>query len=410
MNHGPVKEALGDIAYRIRRWPAVHRPGSWLRRVLWASLKDAAWVFVRGVCAGSQRFGAPARTVSVYQTLRSGWPKLNGRIVLHDQGTPQVTEDSLLVRSNMEQHREQPWPVFWSEHAGARLVAESLACLTPEKSLVLESAYGEKRWRDDPAARFLTLPPATKLAGNWTSLVSRWVPNNPRIPIYGHWLHDALPRLALLKEFPADTKILVPPNLGRAHKESLQLLGVWDRCRPTPERHLEIERYFFSSPVSMIDCYNPYALKWTREALLPKRDAAYSGPKKFFLQRTSKRRPVENMDAVCDFFRSQGWAVVKDMDLTFAETIKLFSEAEAVCSVLGSNMSNVIFCPPGCLVMHLVPDIFLDGWIDWIAQANELNYHAQVFPTGGPASHRNFIDLELLRQFFDSVTAAPTKK
>ncbi len=103
--------------------------------------------------------------------------------------------------------------IFWSEHSNARLVSESLAFLTPEKNLCVESAYNEHCWRHDPGSRFLHLPPAVKLSGNWTSLVSRWVPNRGGT-IYGHWLHDALPRLALLKEFPADTQIIVPPNLG----------------------------------------------------------------------------------------------------------------------------------------------------------------------------------------------------
>jgi capsular polysaccharide biosynthesis protein len=399
-----LTNAVNSTAYRMRRWPAIHRIGRWWRRAVWDALKESIWEFVRGLFASSKRFGPPAATFSVYQALRAGWPKVNGRIVLHDQGVPMVTETSLLARSGMNQYAEQPWPIFWSEHAHARLVSQSLALLSPDKKLCLESAYRERCWRDDPGSRYLRLPPAVKLSGNWTSLVSRWVPNRG-VPVYGHWLHDALPRLALLPEFPPDTQILVPPELGPAQKESLQLLGLWERCRLTPERHLEVQHYFFSAPVGMIDCYNPYAARFVRDALLPKRDPNYSGPRKFFLQRTAKKRPVENLAAVCDFFRRQGWEVVRDMDLTLAQTIKLFSEAEAICSNLGSNMSNVLFCRPGCRVLHLVPDVFLDGWIDWIAQVMELDYHFAVFPTGGPSAARVFIDLKLLEEFFASVNA-----
>jgi hypothetical protein len=335
----------------------------------------------------------------VYQALRCGWPKFNGRIVLHDQGVPQVTGDSLLVQSGLNQHAEQPWPIFWSEHSNARLVTESLAYLMPGKTLCVESAYNEKRWRSDTASRFLRLPPPTKLLGNWTSIVSLWVPNRG-VPVYSHWLHDALPRLALLPEFPPDTQIIVPPNLAPYQKESLELLGVWNRCRPTAERHLEVEHYFFSSPVSMIDCYNPYAVNFLRTAFLPKRDPNYSGPKKFFLQRTGKRRAIQNSAEVCDFFRSQGWDVIRDVDLSFAQTIKLFSEAEAICSNSGSGMSNVLFCQPGCVVVHLAPDLALDGWIDWIAQVVNLNYYFTIIPCG--YSYRVFIDIESVKQFFAS--------
>jgi capsular polysaccharide biosynthesis protein len=365
------------------------------------ALVDGFWEFARGLFVNSTRFGPPARVFSVYQALRCGWPRLNGRIVLHDQGVPRVAGDSLLVTSGMQQHLWQPWPILWSEHSNARLITESLALLMPDKTLCVESAYNERCWRTDSASRYLRLPPLTRLDGNWTSIVSLWVPNRG-FAIYGHWLHDALPRLLLLSEFPPDTKIIVPADLKPYQKESLELMGVWDRCRPTPERHLEVEHYFFSSPVSMIDCYNPYAVHATRKALLPKGDPSYSGPKKFYFHRTGKSRAIENSAEIRDFFRSKGWAVVNDVELTFAQTIKLFSEADAICSFVGSNMSNVIFCKPGCLVMHLVPDFWPDGWVDWIAQVVELDYHATLIPCGGRFVSKIVIDLELIKKFFES--------
>jgi hypothetical protein len=392
---------LNAAAYWLRRWPIVHRVGRWMRRTLWVALADGFWEFARRLFVNSPRFGPPGRTFSVYQALRCGWPKLNGRIILHDQGAPRVTGDSLLVTSGMEQHLEQPWPIVWSEHSNARLVTECLALLMPDKRLCIESAFNEKRWRSDTASRFLRLPPPARLAGNWTSVVSLWVPNRG-FAFYGHWLHNALPRLALLPEFPPDTKIIVPAELKPYQKESLQMMGVWDRCRPTSERHLEVEHYFFSSPTSMIDCYDPYAVHFTRKALLPKADPNYSGPKKFFFRRTGKGRAIENSDEICDFFRSKGWAVVNDLDLTFAQTVKLFSEADAICSFVGSNMSNVIFCKPGCLVMHLVPDFWPDGWVDWIAQVVELDYHFSLIPCGGRFVPKIVIDIGLIKKFFES--------
>lgn len=52
--------------------------------------------------------------------------------------------------------------------------------------------------------------------------------------------------------------------------------------------------------------------------------------------------------------------------------------------------------------MHLVPDVFLDGWIDWIAQVVNLNYHFSVIPCGGSYSPRIVVNVESVKQFFAS--------
>lgn len=379
--------------------PSITKVKRWIKQRIWNAVVDGFWEFARIFFGGSSEIGPPTGLYSVYDYLRCGVPKLNGRIVLHDQGTPRVVEQSLLVESKLGQHLDQPWPIFWSEHSNARLVASSLAMMA-DKKLCKESVYKIADWRDDPASRFVRLPPPVKLAGNWTSLLSRWVPIQEKSPIYGHWLHDALPRLALLPEFPPDTGILIPPILNPPQKESLKMMGLWDRCRPTREQHLEIEHYFFSPPTSMIDCYNPYSIRFLRETFLPKRDPDYSGPRKFFFQRTSKHRPLANNDEVSEFFRRKGWAVVKDMDLNFAQTIKLFSEADALCSMLGSNMSNIMFCKPGCVVMQLVPDVWMDGWIDWVAQAVESDYHSTVLPCRATDPLNIIIKPEWIEEFF----------
>lgn len=371
----------------------------WFKYRLWAALVDAWLEFARLLFRDSRRFGPPTGVFSMYQILRCGYPKINGRIVLHDQGVPRVSEQSLIIECGLGQHLDQPWPIFWSEHSNARLVSSSLAMLEGKK-LCVESIHKGVGWQDDPAARFFKLPPVTKLKGNWTSLVSQWVPIREKAPIYGHWLHDALPRLALLPEFPPDTGILIPPILGPAQKETLKMMGLLDRCRPTRETHLEIEHYFFSALTSMIDCYNPYSVRFLRETFLPKRDPAYSGPRKFFFERTSKHRPLANNSEVCDFFRKKGWAVVRDMDLSFAQTLKLFSEADALCSMVGSNMSNVMFCRPGCVVMQLVPDVWVDGWIDWIAQVNNLDYHSAVLPCAATDASKIIVKTEWIEEFF----------
>jgi hypothetical protein len=379
------------LAHELRRFKRFHRLLQWLRRCLWRGLVEAFLELCRWIFEHSERFGPPLYAFSVYQALRTGDPKTNGRILLHDQGTPVVREGSLLVIGGYEQHKEQPWPVFWSEHRNARLASESLALMNG-KLVCLESVYGFKRMRKDPAYRFFRLPPPVKLEGNWTSIISRWGPTSCNPP-YTHWLLDALPRLALLSEFPADTRIIVPGTMSQSRKDSLALLGLLDRSRLTSETHLELEHYYFSPPTSMLQGWNPYGINFLRTAFLPKRDPNYSGPRKFFINRSGFTRTPRNAVELNDFFTSIGWALVDPANLTFAQQIKLFSEAEAICGATGSGLTNAVFCQPGCQLALLAQDFLPDSWLEWISQIVKADYHYLICPS----SYRHTVELEIPR-------------
>ena len=379
------------LAHELRHFKRFHRFLGWLRRCLWRGLVEAFLELCRWTFERSEHFGPPLRSFSVYQALRTGNPKLNGRIVLQDQGCPLVPEDSLLARGFHEQDKEQPWPIFWSEHRGARLASKSLALMNG-KQVCLESVYGFKRLRDDPAYRFFRLPPPVRLEGNWTSVVSHWVPTSGN-PMYTHWLLDALPRLALLSEFPADTRILVPGTMSQSRMDSLALLGLQDRCRLTFETHVEVERYYFDSFTAMLEGWNPYGIHFLRSAFLPKRDPNYSGPRKFFIVRAGYTRNPKNAAEINDFFTGIGWALIDPAELTFAQQIKLFSEAEAICGTTGSGLTNAVFCQPGCLLVHIAQDFNLDNWLDWISQLVKADYHFLIEDTG----YRRTIEPNLAR-------------
>jgi hypothetical protein len=388
MSHSIKKQkAISLLAFELRRFPAFHQAARFVRRTLWSGLKEGIWEFARIIFKDVKDFGPPSKTFSIYKELLCKNPEYQGKIVLENQGTPEVSRDSLVVLSNLKQHLEQPWPIVWSEHINARLISNSLALINNEKELCIESVYGHERVRGDQVSKYLFWEKETCLSGKWTSIVSNWVPLDG-IPIYGHWLHDALPRLAILDELPDDVGILVPDTLKPIHWEALNLMGLKDRCRPTKETNIVVEKYYFSSPTTMIDCYNPHGVNWMRKKLIKEADPSYDGPKKFFFARTGKRRAISNIEEITKAIEKSGWTVVNDMDLNLSQTIKLFSEATNVCGFLGSNMSNVIFCSEGCKVTHLVPDFFLDGWVDLIADVLKLDYKSVILEAGGSFAHR----------------------
>ena len=369
-----------NLKMRSRQYPALHNPLKKVRRVLTEKIPMLLLDLLRVVApTGTPRFGPPKGSFSIFQSVLFE-NRRPSRVVLTDQGAPETTPRSLLVIAKMLQHECQPWPVFWSQHKNARLVSRSLALLDEKKYICRESVYGDICLVDDPAWRYAVLPKPVTLAGNWTSVVSRWTPNTG-VPTFSHWLLDVLPRLALLKEFPADTKILVPPALAGYQKETLKLLGLLDRIRYTPEPHILVENYYFSAPTAMISTYSPYGVNWLRSAFLPLADKSYRGPKRFIIQRKGKSRGIQNEAAVNEFFQKLGWAIIDTETLTFAQEIELFANAEAFAGVLGSGFTNGIWSPPGCKVITFVADQWVDSWVEWICAVNKLDYHWQIFPS-----------------------------
>ncbi|MEO5804146.1 MAG: glycosyltransferase family 61 protein [Verrucomicrobiota bacterium] len=368
-----------DLVWKLRRYPLLHRPLKNIRRLFQKTIPAKA-VEILAVFAPSTafRFGRPKKSFSIYNSvlLEKRRPR---QVVLTDQGQPETTENSLQVICGLSQHASQPWPIFWSDHKNARLVSSSLALLDEKKNICRESVYGDVWMNDDPALNYVWLPKPTFLSGNWTSVVARWVPNDG-VPTFSHWIMDALPRLALLSEFPSDTKILIPCRLAGYQRETLSLLGLLERCRYTPEKHLLVENYYFSPPTAQIACYNPYAVNYLRSVFLPRADQSYQGPKRFIIARRGKTRGIQNETEVNEFFQKLGWAIVDTEKLTFAQEIQLFSNAEAFAGILGSGFTNAIWSKPGCKVITFVASNWLDGWVEWICQVNKLDYHWKIFP------------------------------
>jgi hypothetical protein len=348
----------------------------------------------------SSRFGPARGCYSAYQLIRRGDPRLEGRIVLEAQGAPVAGADSILVRCGRKQHLEQPWPIFWSRHHNARLVGTSLVHINEQKQLCVEAAYGPGRIKSDPAYSCCGVRSPLRLDGPWTSLVSKWIPIN-RVSPYAHWLLEALPRLALLQEFPSETQILVPPHRSRYQVESLNLIGLLERSRLTTETHIMIEDYYFSAQPTMIDCYSPYAVDFLRSSFLALAGSAPATPPRFFVRRTGYWRNIVNEVEVLTFFQEAGWSIIDTTGVGFKEQIQLFAQAEAVCGIHGSGLANIVWCRRGNKVIELFADRYLGSEQEWISQCIGAEYYSLVFSSDYKLNA--FVDLGRLRRLLSSL-------
>jgi hypothetical protein len=375
------------LIFWLRRFPTVYR----LLRGLGQGISGLFFGLLRRVIPASVPWGPPKGFFSAYELLQNG--KLQGKVWLHAQDVPPAAPDSLRRKSRLEQDLYQPWPVFWTLHPQARLIAKSLVLLNDQKRLLREAAFGPIG-DSDPTWRNIFLPPPTPLAGNWTSLKSRLADG------YYHWLLDAVPRLALLPELPADTRIIVPARLAPFQQQTLQWLGLADRLRPSGETHLLIERFYFCAPTSMTGCYNPFALQFLRRSFLPRADPNYEAPPRFYLRRVGKARPIVNEHEVLDFFQKRGWAIIDTEQLPLAQQIALFSRAEMICAPHGAGLTNLLWSPPGCQVLELCASSFLNGVYEGLAECLGLRYRYLIFEGDNTYQSRvNLAEVERAMEF-----------
>jgi hypothetical protein len=385
---------MAEIGFRVRvveflrRWRlfyfarAVHRTAQYLPKKL-----------LREVLPPTRTFGLPRGFYSGAQLVRSG--AREGKIVLESQLSPPFGEGSLVRLSRLLQDKFQPWPVFWFHERNAYLSGETLCLRDDSGRLLAEGTFSTAGEREDPAYWHFATRPTLRLAGNVTSIVSRWSTQN-----YWHWPMDAISRLAFLPEFPPDTKVLVPP-LRPWMTWFLRELGLENRWIETTSQAVLIENYYFSGPSSMTGCYNPFAIHFLRDRFLGKATSAGDQPRRFYVLREGFTRGLHNEDEVRNFFRQRGWGLVAPERLTIPEQIGLFSRAEAVVALHGAALANLLWCPAGCRVLELVPDNFVAGAFEIVARILDLPHDFMI--CGGDSRTHIDVDLSLLSQKLDAL-------
>ena len=329
------------------------------------------WLFRRLLPARSH-FGPPKGWFSLVEKVRTG--EVRGRVLFERQPENAPAATRLRRLALLGQQQQTRWPFFWSHHANARLIGPTLLLQDERRRVAVESAYGPSFVEDDPGYRQFRRPPAVRLNGAWTSVISRWSPG------FYHWFMDALPRLALLAELPPETRIIVPAQLTAYHRDTLEWLGLTARVRPTGEEHLVIDDYYFSAPTNITGHFDPYAIAFLRRSFLERRDRSFDSPRRFYVQRVRAVRGVANDAEVADFFRARGWAVVDMETLSLAQQIQLFAQAEEICALHGAALTNLVWCRPGCRVLELLPSTYLNGVYEGVAEAVQADYDFLLCP------------------------------
>ncbi len=187
---------------------------------------------------------------------------------------------------------------------------------------------------------------------------------------FGHWVPEYLSRLPWLEQHPAfrELPIIVDAEMPAPHFEYLQLVCDRPLLRLPPNTAFRCRRLLYAPPplffpVELVaghtlppqaqPALSPSALRMLRERALrrlpPRSPDAIAKPARrgrWFLGRRNLRwRRLLNEEAVAASLEPLGFATVYPEDLTLAQQIALFQDADSIVAPNGSALFNLIFAP-----------------------------------------------------------------
>jgi hypothetical protein len=249
---------------------------------------------------------------------------------------------------------------FVAEIPGARVYGDCGAVISPDDRLLLDvSIEMTMPGFEHPVFSHLRMPRPIRLAGKSTVLATAGRAN------YSHWMYDSLPRLELLRLAGfrwEDIDHFLVGEFMPFHAETLELFGIDpDRRRLcTTSSHFRCETLLLAALPGMIGHPPAWAGDFLRRMFLGTEghaagaSAVSSAGGRIYISRAGARfRRVLNEEEVIEALEREGFTAVKLETLSVAAQARLFSEAEVVVSPHGAGLTNLIFCPPGAVVVEI---------------------------------------------------------
>jgi capsular polysaccharide biosynthesis protein len=170
---------------------------------------------------------------------------------------------------------------------------------------------------------------------------------------YYHWMLDSLPRWKILQTAGWTTYdwVLLPGKPTAIQDEMLDRLGVplQKRLRCSKNFVHQFERLVVPAMPFPVEMASSWACVWLRSLFEGKK----SGPEKVYLRRGTGRRRLVNEPDLESALRLMGFVSMQPDRLTVTQQAELLSSARCVVAPHGAALTNLIFAPPGALMMEL---------------------------------------------------------
>lgn len=207
----------------------------------------------------------------------------------------------------------------------------------------------------------------TRLRGDYVTVASRAYPN------YSHWTMECLPRLLESPEV-RETRILLPDDLTRWHRESLRALGIADhQVQEVAPGCYEVDRLYFPSFVGWAGETAPWALGELRRRIVGSRHP-HPGRRVYLMRGAVAHRRVINEAEVATALRRWSFQCADASTLSVADQAEAVADAEVVVAMHGAALTNIVYAPAGTTVVEVLDPAYENGEYYGIATALGQSY------------------------------------
>lgn len=174
-----------------------------------------------------------------------------------------------------------------------------------------------------------------------------------------HWITEVLPRMISVRTtFPE--AVLVRPtysSIAEVVAKTIEMLEFPSEVVAPMDRPLQIPEVCFRSVPWPMGGYHPRDLEEVRNLVLNKTKNPERTDRRLYISRKrAAYRHIANENDVVAAVTKRGFEVVYAEDLPFLEQVQLFSESEAVVSIHGAGLTNMLWMPKKSAVIEFIKE------------------------------------------------------
>ncbi len=214
-----------------------------------------------------------------------------------------------------------------------------------------------------------------------------------------HWMCDALPRLAAVKEKAKNTILLIPDNY--------QYQYIYDSLKPFQFKtifkiplnsYVKCPHLISPKQITESGYINPENIKQVRDTIINYYKPSFKNIEKnenIYISRTkAKYRKVLNEKELIPILKQYNFKIIDFEDMSFLEQIECCHYAKNIISIHGANLTNCVFIQPNTNVLEFRKQNHWDNNFFYeITDSFQSNYYYQVCEAIDYKPGFNFFDL-----------------